>query len=252
MRTPSIVALALLTSVSLGAGPARAAAPAPDQQMLDLDDHHRHHQHGGITQFVELSLDTLGEDQARQPQVEQVEDDLHECMEPVETAEMAVLLTLADGVAAGAVDAAKVKSGIEQVSTTAGTIHECVGPPLNALYQALVPAERAELGDKVRAHWAVWRNVNVEARPGAKTNGGRLAEITRELSLPPEQVEKLSAALQAAFANHPAWHFDPGPVNKQVEAFAKALVSPNFDATKVTTNSTATLTSQGLTRMAGF
>jgi Spy/CpxP family protein refolding chaperone len=220
--------------------------------MLDLTEHHRHHQHGGITQFVELSLDTLGEDPSRHPQVEQVQDDLHECLEPVELAEHTVLLTLATGVAAGAVDASKVKSAIDQVNATAATIHECVAPVLNALYQALVPAERAELGDKVRAHWAVWRQVNVEARLGGREPTGRLAELTREASLTPAQLDKLSTALQAAFANHPTQDFDAARVNAQVDAFAKALTSPTFDATKVTTNSTATLTAQGLTRMSLF
>ena len=45
-----------------------SADPADDEAMSALNEHHRHHHHGGITQFVEMSLDTLGEEQSKHAQ----------------------------------------------------------------------------------------------------------------------------------------------------------------------------------------
>jgi Spy/CpxP family protein refolding chaperone len=246
------VGIALMIGLGLSLNPARAESPPADTAIAELNEHHRHHQHGGITQFIELSLDTLGEDEARRPQVEKLQSDLHECMEPVEENEKALLLVIATGVAAGSVDAAKVKAGIEQLNSSAGSIHPCVAGLLNQLHAVLLPQERAELGDKVRAHWAVWRQVNHDAEPGGREPGGRLADLARELKLSPDQLEKMSAALHAAFAGVAAGAFDPERVQRQVQAFATAFVGDAFDANSVTTNSTAYLTGHGTTRMALF
>jgi len=217
--------------------------------IADLQEHHRHHQHGGITQFVELGLDTLGEDEARREPVERLQDALHDCMDPVEAEEEKVLRLIADGVAAGAVDAAKVKTAIEQVDVAANSIHPCVAGPLNELHKTLAPLERVELGHKVRAHWVVWRKENHDEDPSQRAPGGRLADLAKELSLSPTQVEQLSAALKAAFAGQ---RFDASRVQQQVEAFVTAFAGDTFDASRVTTNSTAYLTSQAMTRSALF
>jgi hypothetical protein len=193
----------------------------------------------------------LGEETSRHAQVEALQAELHECMESVEANEQAVLLMIADGIAAGTIEAGKVKSGVEAVNTSASSIHTCVAGPLNRLYALLLPPERAELGDKVRAHWAVWKQVNIDAPPQGKGPGSHLADLKVELKLSAEQVEKLSTALQTAFTSSPL-NFDSDRVNKQVDAFAKALVGKGFDATKVTTNSTAYLTAHATNRMALF
>ncbi len=247
MRTLTVLGLTALIAFARS-----ARAEVPDQMIADLNDHDRHHQHGGITEFVEMGLDTLGEDDAHRPQVEKVQDQLHDCMEPVETQERAVLLTVADGVASGAVDAAKVKTGAGTLRTTAEGLHACVAGPLNVLHGALVPAERIELADKVRAHWMVWKQVNHDAKFGGREADGWLADLTTELSLKPDQVEKLSTALQAAAAKRTEDDFDAEKVTTQVKAFGKAFVGDAFDANSVTTNSTAFLSSHGLLRMGLF
>jgi Spy/CpxP family protein refolding chaperone len=239
----------VLTVTALVAGTARAGAPEPDQAISDLQEHHRHHQHGGITQFVELSLDTLGADETREEQVERLQDTLHDCMDTVEAEEEKVLRLIADGVAAGAIDAPKVKAGIEQLDAAASTIHPCVAPILNELYKTLSPLERAELGEKVRAHWTVWRQANHDEDPAQKAAGSRLSDLAKEVTLTPEQVEQMSAALKTAFTGR---SFDAERVHKQVLAFVTAFTGKTFDATSVTTNSTAYLTSHGMTRMALF
>lgn len=228
---------------------ARASTPEVDQAIADLNEHHRHHQHGGITQFVEMSLDTLGEDESHRPAVEKAQDALGDCMAGPEAQETIVLTTVADGIAAGAVDSAKVKAAIEQLRAAAESIHDCVAPPMNELHAALSPIERAELGDKVRAHWAVWKEENHTKDPAAQSPGSRLTDLARDLKLTPEQVTKMSAALKTAFAKN---EFQPESIHKAVDAFAAAFAGEKFDATSVTSNTTAALAVQGASHMSRF
>src|SRR5262249_54199410 len=107
------VAPEMTTSLTVVLAFVFTAEPADDEAMSALNEHHRHHHHGGITQFVEMSLDTLGEDAAKHAQVEKLQEALHECMEPVEDEEERVLLALADGVGSGTVDAAKVDAAVK-------------------------------------------------------------------------------------------------------------------------------------------
>jgi hypothetical protein len=237
----------LLNAVSLATLLGGAAWAETDTQVASLEELHRHHQHGGITQFVELALDTLGEDSAHRPQVEALQDQLHACLEPVEAQEERVLLTLAEGVAS-TLEPATVTGEIAELNTAGQTIHACVSGPLNSLHQLLTKVERAELAEKVRAHWAVWRRVNHDADLAGREQGSRLSECTRELSLTPEQLTKAAVALKAVKGAG----FDAEQVQKQVLAFAKAFAADTFDATSVTTNSTAFLASHGATRMSVF
>ncbi len=241
MRHATTLSITLLVA-------ARVAGAEPDPNLAGLEDLHRHHQHGGITQFVELALDTLGEDSARRPRVEALQAELHACLEPVEAREQAVLVALADGFASGQLDAATVTDDIAQLTAAAETIHPCVAGPLNALHQTLTPAERAELAAKVRAHWAVWRRVNHDTDLAGREPGSHLAELAGELGLTPEQVTKCAAALKS----NKAGAFDAERVQKQVLAFAIAFAGEKFDATSVTTNSTAVLASRGATRLTLF
>ena len=251
MRATS-VGLTLLVGVGLSPYGAWAGPPPGDDlPTSELKDHHRHHQHGGIPHFVEMGLDTLGEAEAETPQVEKLEDELHACMEPVEDNEKAVLLMIADGVAAGAVDAAKVEAGVAKLKVSAGLIHDCVAGPLNQLHSTLSPVERAELGDKVQAHWEVWRHVNHDAEAGGREPGSRLADLARELSLTGAQVEKLSPALRTALAGQGA-KLDAERIKGLVQKFATDFAGDAFDARTVKTNTTADLTAHGTMRMALF
>jgi Spy/CpxP family protein refolding chaperone len=224
------------------------ADPPDDEAMSAVNDHHRHHHHGGITQFVEMGLDTLGEEQSKHAQVEKVQETLHECTEPVEDEEEHVLTSLSDGVASGTVDAAKVDAAVKQLGKAAEGAHGCVGAPLNTLHALLSPLERLELGEKVRAHYEVWHHVNVELAQDAKDANSGLASVSRELSATPAQVEKMAAALKAL----KPLTFDGAAARSQVAAFAKAFGKDSFDASAVTTHTTALLSEHAAMRMAQF
>jgi len=225
--------------------------PADDPAASELKEHHRHHHHGGVTKFIAMSLDTLGADDAKRAQIEKLQSDLHAQMVPAKDAESSLLLTMADGVAAGTVDRAKVAGAIAKLTTAADAVHEASLDTLSKLHAILSPPERAALVDKVQAHWEVWRQVNHEAEPGGRERGGRLAELTEELSLTPDQVSKISTALHTARAALPD-KFDPKKVEAHVHAFSTAFVADSFDAKSLTSNANGHLAGRGATGMAFF
>ena len=229
----------------------RRAAPAEDQAVSELMAHHRHHHHGGIARFIALSLDTLGVEDARRAQVDKLHSDLHAQMTPARDAEKNILTTLADGIAAGSVDKVKVDSAIAALGTVAEAQREASLNTINELHAALSPPERAALVEKVQAHWAVSRQVNHEDAVGRREGSGRLAELTKDLSLTAHEVNKISAALPAASAR-PRGEFDPKKVEAHVQAFATAFESDSFDAKTVMSNADSDLATHGATRMAHF
>jgi hypothetical protein len=211
--------------------------------------HHRHHQHGGLTRFIEMSLDTLGEPESERPAVEKVQGALHQCMEPIEQQEAAVFDVLADGVSAGAVDAARVDEAISRFDAAAEPLPSCVAGPLDELHQVLSPLERQELGDKVIAHGMVWYAVN---SAGAKRSEqtGRLAELEQEVSLTPDQIDRLSPAVTAALERAPNPNLEQ--LRGALQGFSKAFAAETFNARALDTRSTARLAADTARRTALF
>jgi Spy/CpxP family protein refolding chaperone len=241
--------------------PATPSAAQPENPSTDDDeaadgvrDQHRHHHHGGVTMFVAMSLDTLGVSPEQRAQVEKIQADLYARLAPARTAEHAVIAALADGVAAGAVDAAKVDAAVAQLSSAASTVSSASADALNQLHAVLTHQERAALVDKVQAHWEVWRRVNADEQPGAREHGGRLAKLAEEISLTPDQVEKIGSSLSQAPSAVP---FDPKEVEAQLQAFGAAFASDTFDAHSLSASSTSDIASShvaksGAARMARF
>ena len=253
--TQLTVIIGLAGCAHAGAEAAAGSADAeqsPEQASAELREHHRHHHHGGITQFVAMSLDTLGADEAKRPQIEAIQRDLRTCMAPARDADKTLLSVLADGVAAGTIDKARVDATVEQLETAAAAVHECSAAALNQLHALLSPEERAALVDKVRAHYEVWRQVNHEAEPGGQEKGGRLADLAAELNLAPDQVTQISATLGERFrgAGHPV--FDPAKAENHQKAFESAFASDKFEAKTITANANGHVASHGAKRMAMF
>jgi hypothetical protein len=267
MRFLRIAGLALAAGSGLGIAAAHAAQvptppatvgvspssaePADDPAASLLMEHHRHQHSGGVTRFVAMSLDTLGTDDAKRPRIEKLQSDLQAEMAPARQAGKDLLLTLADGVAAGAMDRPKLDAILATLATAAEAEHQASLDTLNQLHAILSPSERLALVDKVQAHWEVWREVNHQEPPGARERGGRLAELTAQLGLTPDQVEKIGAAYHTALAGlHAA--FDPSNAEAHVQAFSTAFAARSFDAKSVRSNPGAHLAGYGATRMALF
>jgi hypothetical protein len=257
---PNLTELALLGGLGLSACVAHAPATevavaevqSPDDQAVsELKEHHRHHHHGGIAHFIAMSLDTLGTDAAKRPQVDRIQGDLLACMGPAREIEENLLLLFADGVAAGTINGTRVDETIAQLNTAATPVKDCVNDALNELHSVLSPTEREALVDKVQAHWAVWRQANYEAEAGGREGGGRLADLAAELSLTAGQVDQLSSALSTAMVDLPG-RFDTKKVESHVQAFASAFAAESFDARSLTANANAHLATSGAMRMAIF
>jgi Spy/CpxP family protein refolding chaperone len=160
-------------------------------------------------------------------------------------------LLLADGIAAGAIDAAQVDATIAQLTVAADDVHDCSVNALNQLHALLSPAERAELAEKVQAHWEVWRQVNHDEPVDSRRRGGQLERLSLELSLAPDQVDRMSAALHTALAGF-SGKFDRSRVEAHVQAFTAAFPRDSFDAASITLNAEGRFASHGATRMAIF
>ena len=207
--------------------------PADQEATAGLRAHHRHHHHGGLAMFIALSLDTLGTDDAKRPQIEKLQAELREKTKPARVAARNLNQVLADGIAAGKLDQAKLDAASTQVSKAAEAAHAATGEILNKLHALLSPEERTQLVDKVKAHAEVWRHVNHEAAPGGKEKGGRLEELTKDLALTPEQAEKIGTALKGS-AEKVRGQFR-GEAMKRLEAFETAFVAEKFDAAALKT-----------------
>jgi Spy/CpxP family protein refolding chaperone len=204
-------------------------AAADDEGAADLSEHHRHHHHGGVTMFIAMSLDSLGISPEQQTVVEKVQADLFAKMAPARVAERGVVLAIADGIAAGAVDRGKVDSAIDQVASAAAALHESTVDALNQLHAVLTPPQRAALVEKVQAHWDVWKRANAaEERAGQDPGGEHLAQLARDLGLTRDQVDKVRASV-GAMSGEPA-RFDPREVDSHLQMFGPAFEADPFEA----------------------
>lgn len=252
MRLPNMVELALLAGLGLSgcAHSGSGAADDDDDSLSELREHHSHHHRGGVTQFIAMSLDTLGEDDAQRPQVETLQKLLNACMGPTVEIEARLTLAYADGIASGAIDNSKLQEAIAALNSASGTVYECSADGLNQLHQLLTPAEREVVADKVQAHWEIWREVNDGPAVGNREKGSRLEALADELTLSAGQQDQMSAALGKAFGV--SSKFEVKKAEAHVLAFAAAFVFATFDARKISPDENGRLSAHGAWRMALF
>ncbi|MFI5297604.1 MAG: periplasmic heavy metal sensor [Polyangiales bacterium] len=262
--TPAVVLLAMgcgggtpaATSPGGGSSDVVQAAPAvdvEDESTADLAAHHRHHHHGGFAMFIAMSLDSLGFSPEQEVAIKKIQADLHSKMSPAHQAEKAVILALADGIAAGAIDKAKIDAAMATLATAAAGVHDAVADSLNELHAALTPAQRIALVDKVEAHFAVWHHHNVTEETAEKDKkGGHLGKLAKELGLSTDQVEKIRESFKTSSGG--ARKFDKDEAEAHLKAFGAAFVSDKFDAKTVVTGGPAGahLATFGAERMVRF
>lgn len=215
-----------------------------------IRDHHRHH-HGGVVQFISLSMETLGVSADQKAQLEKIKSDLQAKTAPAHDAEKVLLSTLADGVAAGNVDQAKVDAALAQLATATSAAHDASLASLNDLHAALRPEQRAALVDKVEAHLAVWRKVNAEEQQGSHEKNDHLAKFGAEEGLTADQIDKISTQLRASPA--PDMKADAGQIDAFMTGF-RAFEGESFDAKTLSSGRDASgrLARSGASRIAHF
>jgi Spy/CpxP family protein refolding chaperone len=236
------------------AAPEDTSSQEDSEVASELVEHHRHHHHGGVARFIAMSLDTIGTTPDQHAAIEKIQADLHATLEPARAAEAKVVVLLADGIAAGRIDKGKVDAAIARVGAASLGIHAAAADSLNQLHSVLDPAQRAELVEKVEAHWQVWKEANGAGPESAMpSEHGHLEGLARELSLTADQIDKIRAALHAASADgHP--HLDEDKAAAHISAFGTAFEAASFDAKTLKSGDTvnAHLASWGATTMAHF
>ncbi|MGD0523730.1 MAG: Spy/CpxP family protein refolding chaperone [Polyangiaceae bacterium] len=252
--TPATTATAGTPDVS----PAGTVATDDDDAVsADLKVHHRNHHHGGFAMFILMAADTVGATPEQQAAIDKIKADLHAKMGPAHEAEKALLTTLADGVAAGNIDMAKVDAAVTGVAAAAGQVHAATADAVNQLHAVLRPEQRAALVDKVEAHWLLWKNANAdEATAHEHEEGGRIAHMQKELGLSADQVEKIKAGFTAQMSAVSAAQgkFNAAEVDAHMKAFGAAFTADQFDSRSLTSadGTNAHMATWGATRMARF
>nr|HEX4312895.1 Spy/CpxP family protein refolding chaperone [Kofleriaceae bacterium] len=218
------------TTTAAAGTPAQADDPAAteeqDDASLDVQEQHRHHSHGGIAGFIAMSLDGLNVSDDQRETITKIQHDMHDKLRASRDAEKALLLAVADGVAAGTVDRAKLDDNIARVGAESAKLHDAVADSLNALHTALTPPQRQALVDKVEAHLGVWHREN-------EGKGRHLAQLAADFGLSADQVDKIRTAYQAS--NDKAPRYDNSEAENHVKAFGDAFVKDQFDAHALTT-----------------
>jgi Spy/CpxP family protein refolding chaperone len=251
------------------AGPDAAAAPEnlevgdtggpavedeEDESTADLREHHRHHHHGGFAMFIAMSLDSLGTTPDQAAAITKIRTDLFAKLEPARDAEKALLLTLADGVAAGKVDKKKVEAATTKVTAAAGGVHEAVADSLNELHGVLTPPQRTALVEKLEAHFEVWNAANPADESAERdAHGGHLGRLAKELGLTADQVAKVRASFKASMGKAGV-HSEHKEAEEHLKAFGKAFESDKFDSKKIATGviANAHIATWGVTRTSRF
>jgi Spy/CpxP family protein refolding chaperone len=224
-----------------------------DAVSAELQTRHGHH-HAGFAGFVMMAIETIGVTPDQQAALDKIKADFQSKMQPVRDANGVVIQTLADGIAAGNIDAAKVDVAVAGVTTASAQVHGATVDALNQLHALLRPEQRAALVDKVDAHWTVWKQAN-GGDPTADNSrpDGHLAHLAAEIGLTSEQVDKVRANLAAGAVPSRA-PFDPAEAEAHLKAFATAFAADTFDANALTAGAPAgaRLATWGASRMARF
>jgi Spy/CpxP family protein refolding chaperone len=259
------VGMSTTSNVTPTASPASTTVDNDDELTADLREHHRHH-NGGFAMFVAMSLDSLGSESGPTPgagdtspqqsaAITKIQSDIYAALRPAQVAEKDVLSTLADGIAAGSIEKARVDTAIMQLSAAAAGAREGITDSLNQLHSVLTPAQREALVDKVEAHFEVWGDVNSEDDSTDRNiHEGHLRRVATEIGLSPDQVDKIRATFKESMAGTMGMPFDPKESEAQVAAFGHAFMGESFDAKTLSSGAAANthMVTWGARRMAHF
>jgi Spy/CpxP family protein refolding chaperone len=202
-----------------------------------------------------MAVETIGASPEQEAAIGKIKGELKAKMKPLHEANAAVGVLLADGVAAGKFDNAKIDAALAKAAAVIPEVHPAVEAALDSIHKVLKPEERRALADKVQANWDLWKEANAgeQGADNAKPNG-HLAHVAKELSLTPDQVTKIKASLDAEpNAKKP---FDAAAADANMKAFTAAFASDTFEAKKALpathTKDNGKVVSWGAQRMVHF
>ncbi len=232
------------------------AAPPPNPQGAEMAEGqaHREQHHGGLQALIVMTLKDLDLTADQQAAVEKIRTDLLASMEPARAAEKDFANTLADGVAAGKVDRAKVDAAIGKLVTQVQGAHDASLTALNQLHAALTPPQRAKLVDELHEHWEKWKEAQGKDEADDKQHhAGHLLALVRDLGLSQDQADKIKAGFHDKMKAAPQDHAHK-EVQDHLTAFGTAFKADTFDAKKVAGGKAADghIAKWGATRRARF
>ena len=229
-RASASASAAAASSVAVSPpAPTVAAQPvtADDSVNEALRDYHRHH-HGGLTTFISMAIDTLGLDEAKKASIEKIQSDLRAKMAPARDAEHDLLAAIADGVAAGKIDTAKVDAAVEKVATASAGIHAATADALTQLHDALAPVGASCAGRQGQgALGGLAQGQRRRRRQAARRKGGHLAKLTSSSASRPTRSTRSAPRSRTDVPVTPKT--DPKAVDAHIQAFATAFVADKFD-----------------------
>jgi Spy/CpxP family protein refolding chaperone len=234
-------------------GPSAAALAEEDERLtMEIQTEHRHH-HTGFAGLVAMAVDTLGTSDEQSAALDKIRSSFDKKMKSIREADRAFDIALADGVAAGSIDKAKVDAAVARDVSAAANAHAAVDEELNELHAALRPEQRAALVDKVEAEWALWKDTNAQDQvTQSSKRDGHLNHFAKTFALTDDQAAKARAAIEATKeAKAP---FDTAVADAHMSAFSAAFVADTFDAKKLpwAVSENSHLVSRGAERSARF
>jgi Spy/CpxP family protein refolding chaperone len=233
------------------------AAPLPPgahgAELAEGDEHRGQH-HGGVLMLITASVNDLALGPDQRKTVDKIRGDLMAKMEPARAAGKDLANTLAEGVAAGAVDRAKADSAIGKLVTQVQGLHDASLTALNQLHAALDAQQRAALVDNVQSHWEKWKDAHGrDEDDDHQHRSGYMLALVRQLGLTKEQAEKIKTSFHDKMKTNPQDHLHKD-VQDHLQAFGAAFKSDAFNAKNLTMAKAANvhMTKWGATRRARF
>jgi Spy/CpxP family protein refolding chaperone len=251
---PVMSAPAAPPPAAASAAPVPAAPPNPTGAELSEGDEHRNQHHAGVMGLVMMSLKDLDLTADQQAAVEKIKTDLQTKMEPARAAGKDFAGALADGVAAGKIDRAKVDAAAAKVVAQAQAANDASLAALTQLHAALTPPQRAKLVDELQAHWEKWKEAHgKDEADDPQHRSGHLLAMVRELNLSQDQAQKIKASFHDKMKAAPQDHAHK-EVQDHLQAFATAFKADTFDAKKLAGAKAATghMARFGTTRIERF
>jgi Spy/CpxP family protein refolding chaperone len=213
--------------------PPTAQPPTEGAELAEGDEDRGRH-HGGVLMLIVASIKDLDLRPDQRTTVDKIRSDLLAKMEPARAAGKDLANTLADGVAAGAVDRAKADSAINKLVVQVQGLHEASLNALNELHAALSAPQRAALVDDLQSHWERWKEAHGrDEQDEHQHRSGYLLALVGQLRLTKEQAEKIKAAFHERMKAGPQDHLHK-EVQDHLQGFASAFKGDAFNAKSLT------------------
>jgi hypothetical protein len=195
-----------------------SAAIMDEAAVADLTDARPHHAFGGVTTFVAQGAERIGRSADERA--------LIDASHVAEQGEDALRTILADGVAAGRVDDAKVEAAIDRLRVDASTAYDLSEEALDHLHATTTPQERAALAEDLWARWTGWLQSNPVDE--ASRPRGQLQSVANAMGLTPDQLSAVRLRFDELMKETPP--LDASTVSGRLRAFAVAFARGDFDA----------------------